>query len=63
MNIDKPSCVVDKVPEMASLSSVSATTPTQITSNNALIPIECNKNYKQMSSDVIAEKENNKQSI
>ncbi len=57
MNIDKPSCVVDKVPEMASLSSVSATTPTHITSNNEIIPLECKEIYKQMTSNVIAEQE------
>src|SRR5687768_18359087 len=42
---------------MASLSIVSATTPTQITSNNKLIPLECKEIYKQMTSNVIAERE------
>src|SRR5687767_7703098 len=57
MNIDKQSCIVDKVPEMASLSNVSATTPMHITSNNEIISFECKKIYKQMTSNVIAERE------
>ena len=63
MTLDKPAILVDKLPELTSLSSVSGATPLQITSSNAIIPIQCNEIYKQMSSDVIAERENNKQSI
>lgn len=63
MTLDKPLCIFDKVPELTSLSSVSAATPFQITSSNVILPIQCNEIYKQMSSDVIAERENNKQSI
>ena len=51
----KPLSVIDKVPELLSLSSVSGATPTNITSNNAVTPLECNKIFKKMSSDVIAE--------
>ena len=61
--MDKPAILVDKLPELTSLSSISGTTPLQVTSSNAIIPIQCNETYKQMSSDVIAERENNKQSI
>ena len=63
MTLDKPAILVDKLPELTSLSSVSAATPLQVTSNNAIIPIQCNEIHKQISSDVIAERENNKQSI
>ena len=63
MTLDKPAILVDKLPELTSLSSVSGATPLQVTSSNAIIPIQCNEIYKQMSSDVIAERENNKQSI
>ena len=63
MTLHKPSCIVNKLPELTSLSNVSAATPTQITSSNMIIPIQCNEIYKQMSSDVIAEREKNKQSI
>ena len=63
MTLDKPSCLENKLPELTSLSSVLGATPTNITSNSAVIPIQCNEIYKQMSSDVIAERENNKQSI
>ena len=63
MTLDKPSCLADKLPELTSLSSVSAATPLQIASSNVIIPIQCNEIYKQMSSDVIAEREKNKQSI
>lgn len=59
----KPLSVIDKVPELLSLSSVSGATPTNITSNNAVTPLECNKIFKKMSSDVIAERQNNKESI
>ena len=62
-NISKPSCIVDKLPEMASLSSVSAATPTHITSNNKIIPLECKEIYRQMTSNVIAERELNIKSI
>ena len=63
MTLDKPSCLEDKLLELTSLSSVLGATPTNITSNSAVIPIQCNEIYKQMSSDVIAERELNKQSI
>ena len=60
---NKPLSVVDKVPELLSLSSVSGATPTYITSSNAVTPLECNAIFKKMSSDVIAERQNNKESI
>ena len=63
MTLDKPPGLVDKIPELISLSSVSAATPAQVTSNNAIVPIQCHEIYKQMNSDVIAEQENNKKSI
>ena len=63
MTLDKPAILVDKLPELTSLSSVSGATPLQIASSIAIIPIQCNEVYKQMSSDVIADREKNKQSI
>ena len=63
MTLNKPPGLVDKIPELTSLSSVSAATPAQVTSNNAIVPIQCHEIYKQMNSDVIAEQENNKKSI
>src|SRR5688500_2265646 len=63
MTINEPPRLVDPLPELASLSSISGATPPQTTSNSAIIPIQCNEIYKQMSSDVIAERELNKQSI
>ena len=63
MTLDKPSCLEDKLPELTSLSSVLGATPTNITSNSAVIPIQCNIIYIQMSSDVIEERELIKQSI
>ena len=63
MTLDKPEILIDKLPELTSLSSVSGATPLQVTSSNVITPIQCNEIYKQMSSDVIAERENNKQSI
>ena len=63
MTLENPPCLVDNIPELTSLSSVSGATPTQVTSTNAIIPIQCNELYKQMSLDVITERENNKQSI
>jgi hypothetical protein len=62
-NIDNPPSIVDKVPELASISSISGASPAPILSNRAIIPIQCNEMYKQMSSNVIVERENNKQSI
>ena len=63
MTLEKPSSIHDKLPELTSLSSVSAATPLQIASSRAMIPIQCNEIYKQMTSDVISEQENNKQRI
>ena len=60
---DEPPCLVEPIPELTSLSSISGTTPPQTTSNSSVIPIQCNEVFKQMSSDVIAEREQNKQSI
>ena len=51
------------MPELASISSISAALPAPIHSNKAIIPIQCNEMYKQMSSNVIVERENTKQSI
>lgn len=62
-NPGKPLSVVDQVPELASISTVSGATPTNITSNNAITPLECNKIFKKMTSDVIAERQYNKESI
>ena len=61
--MDKPSTVVNKIPELASLSSISAATPMPITSSNAVIPIQCSEIFKQMTSHTNAEKEKNKKSI
>jgi hypothetical protein len=63
MTLNKPPGLADKIPELTSLSSVSAATPAQVTSNNAIVPIQCHEIYKQIYSDVIAEQENNKKSI
>src|SRR6478736_6238870 len=61
--IDNPPSIVDKVPELASMSSISAALPALIHSNKAIIPIQCNEMYRQMTSNVVVERENNKQSI
>ena len=63
MTLDKPPGLVDKIPELTSLSSVSAATPAQVTSNNAIVPIQGHEIYKPMNSEVIAEQEKNKKSI
>lgn len=57
------SCSNNKVPELASLSSISAATPTQTHSNNDVVPIQCQDSWKQMTSNVIAEREDNKKKI
>lgn len=59
----KSSCVVDKVPELASLSSISNISPALSMSNNAIVPIQCNEMFKRMSSDAKAEKDNYIKSI
>ena len=63
MAVDKPPSLVDKIPELTSLSSVSGATPAQITSNNAIVPIQCKEIDKQMTLDINSERENNKKSI
>ena len=63
MTLDQPPCLIDKISELTSLSSVSAATPAQVTSNIAVVPIQCKEIYKQMTLDVNTERENTKKSI
>ena len=42
-NIDNLPSIVDKVPELASMSSISAALPAPIHNNKAIIPIQCNE--------------------
>ena len=53
---EQPTLVVDKVPELASVSSISAATNTFGNSHTTTTPIQCNKKWKQMNLDVRAEK-------
>jgi len=48
---------------MASLSSLSTATNIQNIVIDTFVPIQCNKVFQQMSSDAIAEREQNKKSI
>ena len=56
----KPTCEDVRVLELSSISSISSATPDQTNSNKAVVPIQCNESWKQMSSNLIAEKENNR---
>ena len=59
----KPTCEEVRVPELASISSISSATPDQTNSNKPVVPIQCNESWKLMSSNLIAEKENNRKKI
>ena len=55
--------VIDKVPELASISSVSATTISQNNTTNTTSIIQCNETWKSMHQNAIAEKESNQKKI
>src|SRR5688500_751016 len=55
--------LVDKVPEQASTSSILSATNPQYSGSNDIIPIQCNKQWRHMNLDALAEKETMAQKI
>ena len=53
---EQPTLFVDKVPELASISSISAATTTNGNSDTTTTPMQCNEKWKEMSLAIRAEK-------
>ena len=55
VEVGKPALIAEKMPELASVSSLSAATNNHSASNATTTPIQCNEAWKRMNLDVIAE--------